>query len=177
MLTGKVFASLGILSVTQLVLFIISRVLGLRTGILNPGTVISPEQTVRMSPNDLQDFLTSVSRNYVQPTTGQIDVTTGTVETPEAPLVVALTVWGDFTDVPFGPTAFFLLPIFTLPGVRGALPMLVLEIITTIFVRAVVPPQTTGAKPLKEPASGGPKLLQFTPENLIDLLNRFSKHF
>ncbi|WP_407308880.1 hypothetical protein [Desulfosporosinus sp. SB140] len=175
--TGKVFASLGILSVAQLFLFFISRILDVQSPTLSPGTVISPDQTVRMSVSDLQDFLTSVSSNYVQPTTDQPGVTSGTLETPEAPLVVALTVWGDFADVPYGPTVFLLFPVFTFPGVRGALPMLILEILATIFVRAVVPPQTTGSKPLTDPVSGGPNILQFTPENLLNLLNRFSKHF
>lgn len=177
LLTGKVFASLGILSVAQLFLFLINRIFCLELTPLNKGSFVSPEQTVQMSASDLQDFLASVSRNYIQPATEQIDVTSGTLETPEIPLVVALTIWGDFTDNPFGPTVFLLLPVFTFPGLRGALPMLILELLATIFVRAVVPPQTTGSKPLQQPVLGKPNILQFTPENLLNLLNRFSKHF
>ncbi|MGC7873075.1 hypothetical protein ACPUYX_16290 [Desulfosporosinus sp. SYSU MS00001] len=187
LLTGKVFASLGILIAAQLFLFLANRLFGLELSTIKPGTVISPEQTVRMSTGDLQDFLASVSSNSIQssvaqplnsqPMNLQGDVTSGTLETPEAPVVFALTVWGDFVTNPYGPTVFLILPIVTFPGLRGALPMLILELLATIFVRAVVPPQTTGAKPLPESSSTKPTLLQFTPESLVNLLNRFSKHF
>ncbi|WP_242966906.1 hypothetical protein [Desulfosporosinus sp. FKA] len=187
LLTGKVFASLGILIAAQLFLFLANRLFGLELSTIKPGTVISPEQTVRMSTSDLQDFLASVTNGSIQSSVGQPlnnqpmnsprDVSSGTLETPEAPVIFALTVWGDFVANPYGPTVFLILPIVTFPGLRGALPMLILELLGTIFVRAVVPPQTTGAKPLPESSSSKPPLLQFTPEGLVNLLNRFSKHF
>ncbi|KLU67737.1 hypothetical protein DEAC_c01410 [Desulfosporosinus acididurans] len=187
LLTGKVFASLGILIAAQLFLFLANRLFGLELSTIKPGTVISPEQTVRMSTSDLQDFLASVTSSSIQSSVGQPlnnqpmnlprDVSSGTLETPEAPVIFALTVWGDFVANPYGPTVFLILPIVTFPGLRGALPMLILELLGTIFVRAVVPPQTTGAKPLQESSSSKPPLLQFTPEGLVNLLNRFSKHF
>ncbi|WP_242976026.1 hypothetical protein [Desulfosporosinus sp. FKB] len=187
LLTGKVFASLGILIAAQLFLFLGNRLFGLELSTIKPGTVISPEQTVRMSVSDLQDFLASVSSSNIQPSVVQslnsqstslpTDISSGTTETPEAPVIFALAVWGDFVANPYGPTVFILLPVVTFPGLRGALPMLILELLATIFVRAVVPPQTTGAKPLPESSSTKPTLLQFTPESLVNLLNRFSKHF
>jgi hypothetical protein len=177
LLTGKVFASMALLSISQLFLFLINRIFGLESTPIKIGSSMPPEQTVRMSMSDLQEFLTSVSSNYVQPSGGSTDPTTGTIETPEAPIVVALSIWGEFTDNPYGPTVFLLLPVFTFPGLRGAMPMLIMELLTTIFVRAVVPPQSTGAKPLRDLISGKPNILQFTPENLLNLLNRFSKHF
>ena len=181
LLTGKVFASVGVLIAAQLFLFLADRFFGLS---VQKGPVISPEQTVRMSLSDLQDFLTSVSRGNVQPSTStsvpstnQVDTGSLTLETPEIPLVFALAVYGDFTDKPFGPTVFIIFPLFTLPGVRGALPLLILELLTTIFVRAVVPPETTGAKPLTEPASNSElQSLQFSPEDLLNQLDQFSKH-
>jgi len=181
LLTGKVFASVGVLIAAQLFLFLADRFFGLS---VQKGPVISPEQTVRMSLSDLQDFLTSVSRGNVQPSTStsvpstnQVDTGSLTLETPEIPLVFALAVYGDFTDKPFGPTVFITFPLFTLPGVRGALPLLILELLTTIFVRAVVPPETTGAKPLTEPASNSElQSLQFSPEDLLNQLDQFSKH-
>ncbi|AFM41846.1 hypothetical protein Desaci_2935 [Desulfosporosinus acidiphilus SJ4] len=187
LLTGKVFASLGILISAQIFLFLINRFFGLELSTTKSGTVLAPEQSVSMSMGDLQEFLNSVSRSSipssaVQPTAVQPpgyrpDVTSGTLESPEAPVVVALTVWGDFVGNPFGPTVFLIVPIITFPGLRGALPMFILELLATIFVRAVVPPQTTGAKPLQEAPAGKPAILQFTPESLVNLLNRFSKHF
>lgn len=159
LLTGEVFASVGVLIAAQLFLFLADRFLGLESMPVQKGPVISPEQTVRMTLSDLQDFLAAVSRDKVQPSTGTSassigqDVTGISIETPEIPLVFAIAVWGDFTDKPFSPSAFLLIPLFTFPSVRGALPLLILELLTTIFVRTVVPPETTGSIPLTDPAS------------------------
>lgn len=185
MLTGKIFASVGVLIAAQLFLFLADRFLGHESMPIQKGPVISPEQTVRMSLSDLQDFLASVSRGNVQPSTGTSAPSTDQAvngifphETPEIPLVFALAVYGDFTDKPYCPAVFLLFPLFTFPGVRGALPLLILELLTTIFVRAVVPPETTGSKPLTDPASNSKlQSLQFSPEDLLNLLNRFSKRF
>jgi len=160
LLTGKVFASVGVLTVAQLFLFLANRFFGLESMPVQKGPVISPEQTVRMSLSDLQDFLASVSRGKVQPSTGTPTPSTGQAvtgifptETPEIPLVFALTLWGFFSNKPFCPSVSLLFPLFTFPGLRGALPLLILELLTTVFVRTVVPPQTTGSKPLTDPSS------------------------
>jgi len=185
LLTGKVFASVGVLIAAQLFLFLGNRIFGHESKPSQKGPVISPEQTVQMSLSDLQDFLAAMSRGSVQPSSGtsvpatdQASAGISSLETPEDPLVFALAVWGDFTDKPFCPTVFLTFPLFVFPGVRGALPLMILELLTTIFVRAVVPPQTTGAKPLVAPVShSNLKLLQFSPEDLLALLNKFGKHF
>jgi hypothetical protein len=155
-LTGKVFASAGVLIAAQLFLFLADRFFGLESMQVQKGPVISPDQTVRMTPGNIQNFLASATHDYVQPSnsisapsTGQV-VTGISIETPEIPLVFALTVWGDFTNKPFCPNISLILPLFTFSGVRGALPLLILELLTTIFVRSVVPPETTGSKPLPE---------------------------
>ncbi|MDR3541333.1 MAG: hypothetical protein P4L69_10265 [Desulfosporosinus sp.] len=185
LITGKVFASIGVLIAAQLFLFLANRFWGLESMPIQKGPVLSPDQTVQMSLSDLQDFLTSISRGNVQPSTGTSDPSTSQTstgvslpETQEIPIVLGLVVYGDFTDKPFCPSVFILFPLFTFPGVRGALPLLILELLTTIFVRAVVPPQTTGSKPLTVPAlNSKSQPLQFLPEDILDLLNRFSKHF
>src|SRR5665648_467481 len=81
------------------------------------GPVISPDQTVRMSLSDLQDFLVSMSRGNVQPSTGTSDPSTNQIvlgtlplSSPEIPLVFALGFWGDFEDKPFGPSIFITVP-------------------------------------------------------------------
>ena len=181
LLTGKVFASVGVLVAAQIFLFIANHFFDLS---VQKGPVISPEQTVQMSLSDLQDFLVSMSRGNVQPSTGtdfpstdQAITGTFTVETPEIPLVFALSIYGDFTDKPFGPSVFLTFPLFTLPGVRGALPLLILELLTTIFVRAVVPPETTGSKPLTDSSSNSElQTLEFSPEDLLNQLDQFNKH-
>ncbi|EGW39521.1 hypothetical protein [Desulfosporosinus sp. OT] len=196
LLTGKVVASVGFLIASQIFLFLADRLFGLESMPIQRGPVIPPDQTVRMSLRDLQNFLASVSRD-IQPSTGtsapsagtstpstgtstpsREDVSTGTIETPEAPLIFALAVWSDFTDKPYTPSVFLLIPVFTFPGLRGALPMLILELLTTIFIRAVVPPKTTGSRPLTNPASNNNlPPFQFSPEDVLKLLKRFNKHF
>lgn len=160
LLTGKVFTSVGVLIAVQIFLFLANRFFGLESMPVQKGPVISSEQTVRMSLSDLQDFLASVSSGKAQPSTGtsapstdQADTGSLSPETPEIPLVFALSVWGNFTNKPHCPTVFLLFPLFAFPAVRGALPLLILELLATIFVRAVVPPQTTGSKPLTDPTS------------------------
>ena len=185
LLTGNVFASVGVLIAAQLFLFLADRFFGLESMPVQKGPVISQEQTVRMSLSDLQDFLGSISRGKVQSSIGTSDPSTGQAvtgifppETPEIPVVFALSVRGYFTNKPFCPSVFLLFPLVTFPGLLGALPLLILELLTTIFVRSVVPPQTTGSKPLAIPAPNSKSQpLQFSPEDLLNLLNRFSKHF
>jgi hypothetical protein len=183
LLTGKVFASVFVLIVAELFLFIADRLFGLESMSVQKGPVISPEQTARMSLSDLQDFLASVSRGNGQPSNGTSAPSNGqavtgiiSTETPEIPLVFALTLWGFYSNKPFCPSISFLFPLFTFPGLRGALPLLILELLTTICVRAVVPPQTTGSKPLPDPLSNSKlQSLESSPEDLLNLMNRFAK--
>lgn len=180
-LTGEVFASVFVLIIAQILLFFANRFFGLES--IPKGPVISSEQTVRMSLSDLQGFLASVSSGKVQtstdtPTPSTVQADTGELspESPEIPLVVALAVWGDYSNKPFSPSVFLIFPIFSFPGVRGALPLLILEILTTIFVRAVVPPQTTGSQPLTDPTSNTKlQSIEFSPEDLLNQFNQFNK--
>lgn len=90
LITGKTYAALGVLIAAQVFIFIVSRVVGFRYNLGN-GASISPDQTVNMTVNDLQDFLSSVSNNMQS--SSELTVS-GTLETSEVPLVIALTVWG-----------------------------------------------------------------------------------
>jgi|SRR5680860_187997 len=178
LLAGKVFASVGILIATQIFLLLSNRFFGHGLMSVQQGPSISPEQTVRMSLSDLENFLNSVSRSEVQPSIDQVVSGELTPETAEIPLVFSLAVWGDFANEPYGPSIFLLFPMFSFPGVRGALPLLILELLTTIFVRAVVPPQTTGSKPMTDPTIKSElESPEFSQDDLLTLLNRFSKHF
>lgn len=183
-LTAKVVTSIAILIGAQIVLFIANHFFGLETIPANKYPPLSPDQTVQMSLRDLQDFLASMSRAKVQSSTRTSTPSTvqegGEIvpESAEVPLVVALAVWGDFSNKLYSPSVFLLFPIFEFPGLRGSLPLLLLELLTTIFVRAVVPPQTTGSKPLMGPTSNTkPQSVQFSSEDLLSLLRQFSKHF
>lgn len=181
LLTGKVFASACVLIAAQIFLFLANRFF--ETIPIPKSPVIYSEQTVRMSLTDLQKFLASMSRGTVQPSTSTSASSTNqtveslTPETPEIPIVLALAIWGDFNNKPYGPSIFLLFPIFAFPGMRGALPLLILELLTIIFVRAVVPPETTGSKPLTPPASNSKLPSQeFSPEDLLNKLNQFNKN-
>ncbi|HUX78805.1 MAG TPA: hypothetical protein VMW10_03530, partial [Alphaproteobacteria bacterium] len=90
LLTGKVFASVGVLIAAQISLFFVNRFFGLESMPVQKGPIISPEQAVRMSLSDLQDFLASVSRGEIQPSTSTSAPSTGQAvsgelspETPE----------------------------------------------------------------------------------------------
>lgn len=96
---------------------------------------------------------------------------------PEAPLVLSLLVSTDFSNKFYSPTSLLLVPIIAFPGLRGSLPMILLDLLATIFIRAVVSPQTTGAKPLPKPGEQANSSLNFSPEDLLRFLSRFGKYF
>jgi len=183
LLTGRVWAAEAVLLGAQIFLFLANLLFGLETVPVHRLDTAGRIGTIRMSAGDLQDFLYAIARGAANsaafagtgPAVGEKTVEFVTVESSETPTVVGLALYGPFTDQPYAPYVFFTVPVFTLPGSRGALPILILETLATIFIRAVVPPQTTGAKPMSERLNKGS--VQFSPEDLISLLKRFGKHF
>lgn len=194
-ITGKVFASAGVLIGAQLFLFLAQRLFNLDRLPVNFCELDGKSQLIEMSSTDLQEFLKAVAcgdsagitKHFSNPIgstddgggLGSATGPTKTFATPttiEAPLVVGIAIYGDFSSQLFSPLVFFTVPIFTVPGIRGALPILILETLSTIFVRAVVSPETTGAKPIPE-TSQSRQLLHFTPEDLLTLFSRFGKYF
>ncbi|SPF50084.1 conserved membrane hypothetical protein [Candidatus Desulfosporosinus infrequens] len=192
LLTGNVLVSWAVLIGSELFLFIAGRLFNLESvPILDSGN----GQTVQMPLTELQEFLRWMGNgsgsspnpdpatnagNMVTNPAGQIGgVVPGfvTVTTPEAPIVVSIYVSADYSIRPFTPSTALFIPILTFPGVRGALPLLILGLLLTIFVRAVVPPESSGLKPLSKPKSTMNNPLTFTPNDLLQLLNRFGKHF
>ena len=194
LLTGDVFASSAVLIGSEVFLFIAERLFNLES---LPILDARSGQTVQMPLTELQEFLRWMAngsrsspdpnpitngKNTFSNSDGQIvgtDEVTGlvTVYTPEAPLVVSIFVSAAYSNIPFTPTTSFFLPILTFPGVRGALPLLILGLLSTIFVRSVVPPESTGSKPFSKPRAMMNSPLTFTPNDLLQLLNRFGKNF
>ena len=194
LLTGRVFASSAVLISLELFLFIVQRCLCLES---IPILDVTNGQTVQMPLSDLQEFLQwmagrSDSSPNLAPATDRTNmavntdgVSTGTIgnrgfltpESPEAPLIVSINFSADYSSMPYTPYVSFTVPILTFPGVRGALPLLILGLLSAIFVRAVVPPESTGSKPLSKPKATMTNPLTFTPNDLLQLLNRFGKHF
>lgn len=158
--TGKVFASVGILIAVQLFLFFAARFFGRESEPFQKSPIFLPGQAVQVSFDDLRNFLgvnirpaadtsPSATGQAVTSPSATEQTIPGTISEslPEIPLVLALSVYGPFTNKPYTPSVFLQFPLFTFPNLRGTLPVLILELLTTIFVRSVVPPETTGAKP------------------------------
>ena len=194
LLTGKVLASAGILIGAELFLFLAQHFFGLEgVPVVCPGTNAN-SPIIKIPVLELQELLSSLSKFSANPNDTVLknqqlsqasfqtlpNQTIGsflTTQTPEIPLIIALSVYGNYSNEPFSPSLALFIPIITLPGIRGALPMLILGILGTIFVRAVVPPESTGAKPLKKSKNQDSKPFSFSSEELLNLLNRFGKHF
>lgn len=199
LLTGSVFASTIVLIGSEIFLFIARRFFNINS---IPVLDASNGQTVQMSLTELQEFLRWMSNgigaapnsnsapggeNGTLPSNQNGQVTgfnpsgvdnTGflTVETPEAPLTIALYFSAFYSNNPFTPSVTLSIPIITFAGVRGALPLLILGLLATIFVRAVVPTESTGAKPLKlDPETkDNNKPLTYSPNDLLQLLTKYS---
>lgn len=189
-LVGHIFSSVGVLEGVGIFLLIAQYLFKLESV---PMIDLSNNQTIRMPVKELQDFLkmlnikqpgTSASSSQM-PSPSPITQTTNlagvrgypTPLPPEAPLVVAIIVTADFSNVNYSPNMSFLVPIISFPGLRGALPLLILSLLATIFVRAVVVPEATGAKPIPKQNERSNLSLKFTPEELLRIISRFGKYF
>ncbi|AFM00587.1 MULTISPECIES: hypothetical protein [Desulfitobacterium] len=96
---------------------------------------------------------------------------------PGSPGYLAIFVSVDYTDELYTPTLFFFVPILSFPGLRGALPFLILAILAIIFVRCVVPPETTGAKPEPKPRMEQNQSFNLRSEDVTAILRRFGRFF
>lgn len=195
LLTGSVFASTAVLIGSELFLFIARHLFHLESiSVLD----VRNGQTVQMTLTELQAFLkwmtngSGVSPNSGLVTDGgngslgsnqagltnEVD-TTGfiTIDLPEAPLTVSLYFSAFYSNNPFTPSVSFYIPILAFPGIRGALPILILGLLATIFVRAVVPPESSGSKPLSKPGTKVDNPLDFSPNDLQQLLIKFRKNW
>lgn len=196
LISGKFFASSAVIIGAEFILFIARRFFDVKS---IPMLDLKNERTVQIPLSELRDFLRWVAdgsdsspninpaidgRNRLINSDGEFASAIGergfpTPETPEAPIIVALYILANYADKPFSPYVLFTIPILTFPGVRGALPILILALLATIFIRAVVPPETTGSKPLTKPGAviDNYNPPTFTPNDILQLFTRFGKHF
>lgn len=197
LLTGSVFSSTVVLISAEIFLFIARRFFNLNS---IPVVDASNGQTVQMSLTELQDFLRWMSNgiggppnsspltnggnrairsNEEGPRSGVDSTGFITTELPEAPLTIALYFSAFYSNNPYTPSVSFFIPILAFPGLRGALPLLILGLLATIFVRAVATPESTGSKPLSKPkaATSINKPLTYSPNDLLKLLSKYSKSF
>jgi len=194
-LTGSVFASTAVLISSQIFLFIARRFLNIKS---IPVLDASNGQTVQMSLNELQEFLRWMA-NGIGESPNSSPVTDGgngnilsnqngasgfiTKVPAEAPLTVTIYFSAFYSNNSFTPSVTFYIPILAFPGIRGALPLLILGLLSTIFVRSVVPPESTGAKLLLQPETimnntiNNPmnNALPYSPNDLLKLLTKFGR--
>jgi len=194
LLTGSVFASTAVLIGSELFLFIARHLLNIES---IQALDAMNGQTVQLSLTELQEFLRWMANGIgVSPSPGLVTDggngnllsnqagqtngvdTTGfiTIDLPEAPLTVSLYFSAFYSNNPFTPSVSLYIPILAFPGVRGALPILILGLLATIFVRAVVPPESSGLKPLSKPGTRVNNPLNYSPNDLLQLLTRFRKN-
>lgn len=196
LLTGNVFQSSAVVIGAQIILLIAHHFFGVRS---IPVLDSKNNQTVQLPLSELQDFLRWInngsnsssnlssipngSNGLVNPVTEAPTELLGdrgfrTPQLPETPIVIAIYIIGNFSNKPYTPIVEIIFPILTFPGLRGALPLLIVGLLATIFVRSVVPPETTGSRPLTKPdTSTNNKPLTFTTNDLLQLLTKFGKHF
>lgn len=188
LIAGHIFSSAGVLVASELFLVIAQHLFKLDS---IPVLDLPNQQIIRMPLEELQEFLrmisgnsssTSASQNPTSPSPTSAGLSSGergfaTPLPPEAPLVVSLYVTADYSNKLFSPNLWIICPIFALPGLRGGLPMLLMGLLATIFVRSVVSPQTTGAKPLPKQGEAPNSSLTLNPEELLRFLSRFGKYF
>lgn len=184
LLNGKVPLATGVLIGAQLFLLLAQHFWGLECV---PGFQMEAGQlqSINIPVDQLQELLRSVIKSNPgitpgrggQPNTisGQAGALTN-IPAGEAPLNIGLAISADYSNISLSPVSFLLVPIFTLPGLTGSLPFVILILLITIFVRATVPPETTGAKPAPKVKPSFTKL-NLTVEDLVQILHRFGGYF
>lgn len=96
---------------------------------------------------------------------------------PDSPVYVAIFISVDYANEVYTPTLLVYVPILSFPGLRGALPFLILALLAVILVRCVVPPETTGAKPVPKPRTEQNQSFNLSSEDVMAILRRFGRFF
>ncbi|AHF06912.1 hypothetical protein [Desulfitobacterium metallireducens] len=192
LLTGHIFSSAGVLIGAEFFLLLAKYIFKLES---IPIWDLANQQIIEMPINELQEFLEILNVNE-KDSTPSTSLSTGSSNRavsslgfpagsrgfisplpPEAPLVVSVYITSDYTNNLYSPNLWILVPLIAFPGLRGALPILILTLLGTIFVRTVVAPETTGAKPLPKQGDQSNSSLKFSSEELLQILSRFGKYF
>ena len=96
---------------------------------------------------------------------------------PDSPLYMAIYISVDYSNELYTPSLLAYIPIISFPGLHGAIPFLILAILAVIFVRCVVPPETTGARTAPKPSVRKNQALNLSTEELLAILRRFGRYF
>jgi hypothetical protein len=180
LVNGRLFSAAGVLIGAEFLLLLIKYLFRLETV---PAFDVQNNKYIQIPIGELQALIQNISlkQNSISPDLINIQnapkFTSPTIFPPESPLIFAIYIAAEYSISPFSPTVWFFIPIFVFPGLRGSLPILILILLETIFIRCVVPPETTGSKPLPKPAERVNPSLNLRPEDLLGILNRFGKYF
>jgi len=136
--------------------------------------------SVSMSLSESAEFLTKLKKCLPENIdTSQIvdgEVTRPGVQlTPPAPLLVYILLSGFVGSTRESPNFSLFLPIISVNGVTGSLPIIIISLIATILERSVVPPTSSGVQPIPEPKED-PKF-QFNLQELLNLLRGYNRYF
>ena len=183
LITGRLFSAAGVLIGAQFLLLLTKYIFKLEAV---PVLDVPKNKIIQIPIGELQALLQALGSRQNGSTSGlPLDMQNipglasgvPTILPPEAPLVVSVYIAADYSTQPYTPSTWLIIPILSFPGLRGTLPALILALLQTIFVRCVVPPETTGSKPLPKPAQQPNPSLNLHPEDLLGILNRFGKYF
>ncbi|HBW36542.1 hypothetical protein [Desulfosporosinus sp. BICA1-9] len=197
LLAGSVCEASLVMIIAELLLYITKQIFRVdRIPVLD----VKNGQIVQMPLTELQEFLKWMTKgtNYITNSNSQSNTSTDvrnlstngelmtgqrgliTPESLEAPLVIAISITGNYADLLYSPAVSLIVPVLKFPGLRGSLPLLILGLIATIFIRSVVTPDLTGAETLtksKAVNNDSNRFLNLTPNDLLEMLSRFGKHF
>ena len=191
LINGRLFSASGVLIGAQFLLLLAKHIFKIDN---IPVIDVPKNQFIQMPIGELQSLLqylgsrqsneaTLQGGSTFSPLTSSTAFPTGssigfpTNLPPEAPLYIAVYIAADFSNQLFTPTVWYFVPILSFPGLSGSLPILILTLLATIFVRCVVPPESTGSKPFPKPSEQPNSSFSLHPEELFGILNRFGKYF
>jgi hypothetical protein len=181
LIAGHILSSAGVLIGAELFLIIAQYLFKLES---IPILDLPNQQILQMPVQDFQDLLKTITGNTTGSSFSPRPSINPTGERgfitplpPEAPLVISIFVTSDFSNKFYTPSVWIVVPIIALPGLRGILPILILSLLATIFVRTVVAPETSGAKPMPKQSEQSNSSPKFSPEELLRFLSRFGKYF
>ncbi|MEL1135984.1 hypothetical protein AAC978_12440 [Desulfitobacterium sp. THU1] len=148
----------------------------------------SSGQVLQIPIGELQSLLHYLGPRQLGSATNQSNIMSNPLSTadpisfptelpPDSPLFMAIYVSVDLSNELYTPSVLSYVPIMSFPGLRGAVPFLILAILAVIFVRCVVPPETTGAKPAPIPRKSKNQYLNLSSEEIVTILKRFGKYF
>lgn len=182
LVSGRIFSAPGVLIGAEFLLLVAKYIFKLDSVPLLDGP---NNQMFQIPLNELQALLKTIdSRQYSNLSMpGDTKLQNGFIPgtptelPPEVPFIISLYISADYSNQHYTPSLWILIPILSFPGLRGALPLIILSLIVIIFVRSVVPPETTGSKPFPRPTMRTKSSLNLGTEELLRILQRFGRYF